>query len=376
MASFTLWNITVIVLVIAIATLGNAAPAPQRRPHWGWNHDNDYEDSSTETGTWTLPWIQSHSPTSTPTGYGNGNGNGYGNTLPSSSTPTSTSSRAPVATPTSTSTLSSSGSSNSDIWQPAVGTPWQIILSSALDPSLTNANANANAKSASASASASPRVSIYDIDLYENDAATISSLKSQGINVICYFSAGTYEDWRPDASSFSSSDLGAALPDWAGENWLDLRSANVRAIMSSRLDTAKEKGCDGVDPDNVDAYGNNAGGLGLTEDDSVDFVNYLADQAHSRGLSIGLKNAGAIIPRVIDNVEFSVNEQCAEYDECDLYQAFVQQDKPVFHIEYPAGGEVSTADVDKASLCAGFEGAEGFSTVIKDLDLGVWVQEC
>ncbi|KAL4903361.1 glycoside hydrolase superfamily [Aspergillus multicolor] len=376
MASITLWNITIIALVFALAALGNAAPAPQRRPHWGWNHDNGNDDQlSTETATWTLPWIQSHTPTPTPTGYGNGNANGndYGNTPTSPSAPASTSTRTPAATPTSTSSSSGSGSGSSssnsgDIWQPAVGSPWQIILSSSLDSSAADTNIKV--------ASASPSVSIYDIDLYENDASTISSLKSQGINVICYFSAGTYENWREDASSFSSSDLGAALPDWEGENWLDLRSDNVRAIMSSRLDTAKAKGCDGVDPDNVDAYGNDAGGLGLTEDDSVDYVNYLAEQAHSRGLSIGLKNAGAIIPRVIDNVQFSVNEQCAEYNECDVYQVFLEQNKPVFHIEYPAGGEVSTSNVDKASLCQSFEGAEGFSTVIKDMDLGEWVQEC
>jgi hypothetical protein len=34
--------------------------------------------------------------------------------------------------------------------------------------------------------------------------------------------------------------------------------------MSSRLDMAQQKGCDGVDPDNIDAYGNE-NGLGLTE---------------------------------------------------------------------------------------------------------------
>lgn len=45
-------------------------------------------------------------------------------------------------------------------------------------------------------------------------------------------SAGTYESWRPDASSFLPTDLGNALADWPGERWLNIRSANVRAIMT------------------------------------------------------------------------------------------------------------------------------------------------
>jgi hypothetical protein len=35
---------------------------------------------------------------------------------------------------------------------------------------------------------------------------------------------------------------------------LDLGSENVRRVMKSRVNLAKSKECDGVDPDNVDAY--------------------------------------------------------------------------------------------------------------------------
>ena len=75
-----------------------------------------------------------------------------------------------------------------------------------------------------------------------------------GKKVICYFSAGSYEDWRPDASEFKKEDLGRDLDGWPGEKWLDLDSENVRRVMKGRVELAKEKGCDGVDPDNVDGY--------------------------------------------------------------------------------------------------------------------------
>ncbi|KAL4815390.1 glycoside hydrolase superfamily [Aspergillus spinulosporus] len=336
MTSLTLWNMSILItFIVTLAAVSNAAPA--RHPHWDHGH---HSRTRTLTSTHTF----APTPTSTP-----------------SATPTAT--QVTTVTDADAADSTTSSSNSNEIWQPEVGSPWQIILSSALSPNTV-------------SKSSSPAFPIYDIDLFENTSPTISSLHSQGIKVMCYFSAGTYEDWRPDASSFDSSSLGATLDDWPGEKWVDLRSENVRAIMSSRLDQAVEKGCDGVDPDNVDAYNNGQGGLGLTEDDSADFVNWLAAEAHARGLSIGLKNAGSIIPRVIANMQWSVNEQCAEYDECDVFQQFVDEGKPVFHIEYPDNGEVSTSGVDKVAVCAEFKGAEGFSTVVKDMDLDEWVQAC
>ncbi|KAJ5991099.1 hypothetical protein N7522_011306 [Penicillium canescens] len=200
------------------------------------------------------------------------------------------------------------------IWQPAAGVKWQIQLIDAVEDTTADAD-------------------IWDIDLFDNTAATISTLQSKGHKVICYFSAGTYEDWRSDISKFDSADFGSNLDDWPGEKWLNIKSTSVRSIMTSRLDMAKEKGCDGVDPDNIDAYGNE-NGLGLTEADSIDFLTFLATEAHSRGMAIGLKNGGDIIGSVIDKMQWSVNEQCAEYNECDVYAAFTEVNKPVFHIEY------------------------------------------
>lgn len=50
-----------------------------------------------------------------------------------------------------------------------------------------------------------------------------------------------------------------------------------------------EKGFVGVDPDNMDANLNN-NGLGITAGDVLTFADWLARQAHSAGLAVGLKN--------------------------------------------------------------------------------------
>jgi hypothetical protein len=91
-------------------------------------------------------------------------------------------------------------------------------------------------------------VTMYDIDLFDTPKATIDQLKAQGRRVVCYFSAGTSENWREDFGRFAAADMGGAVSGWQGERWLDTRSANVRSIMKRRLDLAVAKGCDGVEP--------------------------------------------------------------------------------------------------------------------------------
>lgn len=126
-------------------------------------------------------------------------------------------------------------------WTPKVNDTWQIILSH--PPVISDSDT-----------STTPDVSIFDIDLFDTPADTIKRLHDLGKKVICYFSAGSYEDWRPDAKEFQPGDLGKGLDGWPGEKWLNLTSEHVRRIMKERVDMAKEKGCDGVDPDNVDGY--------------------------------------------------------------------------------------------------------------------------
>ncbi|MCL2345766.1 MAG: endo alpha-1,4 polygalactosaminidase [Desulfobulbus sp.] len=176
-------------------------------------------------------------------------------------------------------------------------------------------------------------VAVFEFDMFDTPAATIAALKAQGKHVVCYFSAGSGEDWRPDFSKFKTQDLGKPLQGWAGENWLDTRSANVRAIMSARMDLAKSKGCDGVDTDNVDGYTNDTG-LPLSAATQLDYNRFLASEAHARGLAIGLKNNVEQVAQLASDFDFATNESCFRYKECAAYAAFTKQGKPVFQVEY------------------------------------------
>ena len=198
-------------------------------------------------------------------------------------------------------------------WKPGANTSWHWQLNGELK---TNVAAT-----------------IYDIDLFDVSTATISQLKSAGHKVVCYFSAGSSEDWRSDFSKFNDADKGQAMDEWPGERWIDVRSQNVRAIMAARLDLAKSKGCDGVEPDNVDGYTNSTG-FALTAQNQIDYNRFLADEAHRRGLAIGLKNDVDQLAALEPSFDFAVNEQCHQYNECAGYTVFTSKNKPVLNAEY------------------------------------------
>jgi len=203
---------------------------------------------------------------------------------------------------------------------------------------------------------------VYDLDLFETEPETVAALHDAGSTLICYFSAGSYEEWRPDADEFSPGDTGATLDGFEDERWLDIRSAGVRQVMTGRLDRALALGCDGVEPDNVTGFSNDSG-FDLGPDDQLDFNRFLADAAHERGLLIGLKNDLDQIAELVDDFDFAVNEQCHEFDECELNQPFLDAGKPVFNAEY-----ADRFVEDPESVC-GRARTLGLRTLILPVDL-------
>ena len=43
---------------------------------------------------------------------------------------------------------------------------------------------------------------MYDVDLFDTPVSVVASLHARGRKVICYMSAGSWEDFRPDATRF------------------------------------------------------------------------------------------------------------------------------------------------------------------------------
>jgi hypothetical protein len=238
-----------------------------------------------------------------------------------------------------------SNTASADWWRPVPGTSWQIQYTGTLNTALD--------------------AQVFNIDLFDTPASVIAKLHSQGKKVICYFSAGSWENWRPDASRFPASVKGRSN-GWPGEKWLDIRRLDIlMPIMTERMKLAVQKGCDAVDPDNVDGYSNRTG-YRLTYNDQLNYNRSLAFAAHKLGLAISLKNDLEQIPDLVDYFDFAVNEECFSYNECNGLSAFIAQGKPVFGIEYELSASAFCPKANRMN----------FDFLRKRLDLDVWRVTC
>jgi hypothetical protein len=118
------------------------------------------------------------------------------------------------------------------------------------------------------------------------------------------------------------------------ERWLDIRRQDILLpLMAARFDRCKSKDFDAVEPDLVEAYANKSG-FPITADDQLAYNRAIARLAHLRGFSVGLKNDLGQIPSLVRVFDFSVDEQCAEYQECNALTPFIKLNKAVFSVEY------------------------------------------
>lgn len=216
---------------------------------------------------------------------------------------------------------------------------------------------------------ASHDVAVYDVDLFDAKDEDLATLKADGRMLLCYFSAGSYEEWRSDADKFPEEAIGKVLDGWPDERWVDTTNAQVRQVMLDRMDLAVERGCDGVEPDNVTAWTANTG-FQINATEQLDFNRFLADSAHERGLSIALKNDTEQVKDLLDWFDYTVNEECHFYDECGTLKPFVEANKAVLNAEYV--DDLADAKDLASEVC----GTPGFSTIVKDWDLGPALTAC
>ena len=235
-----------------------------------------------------------------------------------------------------------------DWWHPSPGLTWQWQLSGEVDLNIN--------------------VDVFDLDL-STDPSDVEYLQAQGAKVICYISVGSYENWREDANQFPSEVLGKKYLGWPGERWLDIRRIDLLApIMLARFDECAAKGFDAIEPDNIEIYTNDTG-FPITYDDQLQYAIWLANEAHARGLAIGLKNAPDQVEDLVEIFDFAITEDCFYYGWCGQIQPFIQMGKPVFAAEY------SDLAGDLTDYCRLSEQL-GFSTILKHRDLSSWVETC
>ncbi len=231
----------------------------------------------------------------------------------------------------------------------ALHTPWQWQLDGAIDLSIPAA--------------------MYDLDLFDTAPQTVQAIRARGAQAICYISMGSWENWRPDANQYPAQVIGKAYDGWPGERWLDIRRIDLLApILRARLDLCRAKGFQGVEPDNIDAYSNDTG-FPLTARDQLEFNIWLADEAHARGLSIGLKNDPEQALDLLPWYDWAMTEDCFDQGWCADMRGFIASGKPVFAAEYTDTG------ITLDDFCPQAR-ALNFQAVLKNRELDAWRGSC
>jgi len=231
-------------------------------------------------------------------------------------------------------------------WHPVVGSRWQYQLQGVAAYASTG-GINVNISAVPVAGGAAVRPQVFDIDVYVDQAisgtnntlntAAVNAIHANGAKTICYLSAGTWENWRPDAASFPASVQGSKN-GWPGEKWLDIRQTSILLpIMDARVQKCRQAGFDGVEFDNVDGYANRSG-FPLTANDQLVYNASLANLAHQYGLTVALKNDMGQVGDLKPYFDYAINEQCFQYRECDYpppgLPDWTASGKAVFNVEY------------------------------------------
>jgi hypothetical protein len=230
--------------------------------------------------------------------------------------------------------------STSARWHPTpTSAPWQWQLQGKIDTGVAAA--------------------VYDVDGFETPARVVQQLHRQGRHAVCYLDVGSWESYRPDADSFPRSAIGRRYEGFPDERWLDVRRFHLFAkALERRFGICARKGFDAVEPDNLAGW-ENATGFPIGAAAQLRFNRWVARQVRARGMAVALKNDGRQVGQLLDGFDLAIVEQCFQYDECELYEPFVLEGKPVFEAEY---------ELEPALFCDAANSL-GFSAIAKSYDL-------
>jgi hypothetical protein len=184
---------------------------------------------------------------------------------------------------------------------------------------------------------------VFVTDLFDTSAKQVADLHGAGRLAIAYVSAGSLENWRADADDLARDAVGMPLSSYPNESWLDTRRVEVRQWMQARFDRAVQKGFDGVFASTLGVY-RATSGFDLSRADELEYAIFLADEAHARGLNIGLSGIFELSQQLAVHYDWAIANACIERNSCDELAPLLAAGLAVFDLE--------TSESDREATCA------------------------
>ena len=91
-----------------------------------------------------------------------------------------------------------------------------------------------------------------------------------------------------------------------------------------------------------------------------------AGAQHAQDVAVGQHCQVRLVEALVGRFDWALNEQCYQYDECELLDPFVEAGKAVFGVEYTGQPGQFCPDAN----------ARGFSWLKKRFELDAWVIAC
>ena len=151
---------------------------------------------------------------------------------------------------------------------------------------------------------------MLDVDSDTAPSEVVETLHGQGRKAVCYISAGSWENWRPDAATFPAAVIGSA-DGWPGEKWLDIREPRRRSGRSWKRGwiSAARKASTRIEPADVDGYTNSTR-FPLTAQDQLRY-NTLPRERRARARAVGgLEERPRSGQRPAASFDWALNEEC------------------------------------------------------------------
>lgn len=216
-----------------------------------------------------------------------------------------------------------------------------------------------------------PGLGYLEIDGFDSTPEQVAQIKARGTQAICYISAGTAEDFRPDFSKFKKmpNTVGKGFPGFEGDYFLNINHwREFFPLMERRIDMCKEKSFDYVDFDVIDSYDVDARETGFegSEQNQIEYIVALTNKARQVGLKTIQKNAGELAPKLEPHFDGILFEECVRLDFCADAAPYIAAEKPAFNIEYPE--EWPARKAIPQDICT-ISAKHGVMTILSTLDL-------
>ncbi len=242
-----------------------------------------------------------------------------------------------------------------DYYKPKIGNTFEWRLDSIAPSEVSQYNCN-----------------IIDIDAFSATKELVGAFHARGIKVIAYISVGTFEFYRPDLNLLPPEIVGNIYPAWPDERFLDIRQIDkMKPFITSRFDMIREKGFDGIEPDNIDTYGE-VTGFDLKLDDVKTFCEWIIKEAHNRGLCIGQKNTEELVPLLYKKFDWALTEDIFYQNIQNDYSVYITDGKPVFSAEYTDEMDITHFNTSVCNKAVQLK----YFAFLKHRDLTRWTYEC